>query len=377
MKIALFLGAGASVPFGKPTTAELKEKLFNKYIGAVATDIFHEILFSFLTHPEFQDIEYVLQSVKELTHTLGGYGGKYLLDQTRGEYVKTGMHDVHISNFYNELKKVEKRLEDEIFESYSWKTDEDDNLFIVDDVIFSFLKEKPESIRVFTTNYDQAIERYCELKDELRLVDGFKYDENKQKLIWADGDYSYCDKINDDKKNVYLYKLHGSLNWKEHKSGKIERTSEESVVADPKYTANMLIYPTLSPKDGYEKEPYKSIRDNFEKSMKSIDICIVIGFSFRDQHVNEILESFIKNNKTLIIISPHAIRDYRMSLLKEHHTEEEVEHWKDTPFVKHQVEYNGIRYGTICAIQKKLEVGTVEEIVHDIKSVIEPDKHPF
>jgi len=50
---------------------------------------------------------------------------------------------------------------------------------------------------------------------------------------------------------------------------------------------NLLIAPTISPKDGHEKEPFKTIRQKFINYLEIADVCIVIGFSFRDKKVAE------------------------------------------------------------------------------------------
>jgi hypothetical protein len=66
---------------------------------------------------------------------------------------------------------------------------------------------------------------------------------------------------------VCLYKLHGCLNWKKHRKHGIEATAEERRFDDASYEEDLLIYPTLSPKEGEEIEPYKAIREEFRKFM--------------------------------------------------------------------------------------------------------------
>jgi len=68
LKIALFLGAGASVPFDLPETRQLKVRLSKKYyyndLAASTPEQFY--LESILNFPEFDDIEHVLQCIKEI-----------------------------------------------------------------------------------------------------------------------------------------------------------------------------------------------------------------------------------------------------------------------------------------------------------------------
>jgi hypothetical protein len=55
MHVLLFLGAGASATFGKPTTAELKTSLVRKYGSQTRLDFVQ----SLVNCPDFPDIEYV------------------------------------------------------------------------------------------------------------------------------------------------------------------------------------------------------------------------------------------------------------------------------------------------------------------------------
>lgn len=120
--------------------------------------------------------------------------------------------------------------------------------------------------------------------------------------IWRDGEYYYPRQQNENLDIVILYKLHGSLRWKLNKYKLIERTNEEGKSGDkdncPK---NILIYPTLYPKE-QGKEPFKTIIEEFKGKMKETENCIIIGFSFRDKHIVEEFEEFIKKKKKLIIV---------------------------------------------------------------------------
>jgi hypothetical protein len=76
------------------------------------------------------------------------------------------------------------------------------------------------------------------------------------------------------------------------------------------------VYPTLSPKDGTEIEPYKTIREEFKRFMETADACIIIGFSFRDSHLNMIFSDFLKRGKRIIAVSPSADENIYTNLLE-------------------------------------------------------------
>jgi hypothetical protein len=171
-----------------------------------------------------------------------------------------------------------------------------------------------QKIHIFTTNYDQSIEQYCTLIG-IECLDGFKHDPVKKRYLWDKGYYEHYVTKNNTQK-IYLYKLHGSLNWKFHKSLGIERTSVESFRNDGNYSDNLLIYPAMSIKKEKKNDPYASIHQTFEQEMSKANGCIVIGYSFRDEDINEIFTKFLDSGKWMIAISPNAESDIQFNLLK-------------------------------------------------------------
>ncbi|MDE1862837.1 MAG: SIR2 family protein [Thaumarchaeota archaeon] len=305
MNVALFLGAGASVPFGKPTTKVLKEKLSEIHT------LEPQFISWFLHNESYPDIEYVFQAINEIQDFSKSHGVKIFHGNL---YMHHDSFNTSFSDFVEKINNVRQFLEKEIFHYYSWDDKYDDILVPMYVHTLSILEKISDKIIIFTTNYDRAIEEFCSRGRAYRCVDGFKQDLSSQRFIWNNGDFSYFDGSM-DKKNIYLYKLHGSLNWKIHKKFGIERTSSEDISGDPNYQNNLLIYPSLSLKDGITEEPYNSIRKNFENMMKNdLDACIVIGFSFRDNYLNQIFKDFVNNKKKLIVISPHAYDDVSTNL---------------------------------------------------------------
>lgn len=201
-----------------------------------------------------------------------------------------------------------------MFENYSWDHSADNKLAQVFNQLFSLIKKYSSEIHVFTTNYDIAVEEYCSKRERnYRCIDGFRFNEYTNRRIW-EGVYDYP--RTDDTTNVCLYKLHGSPTWKKLKIYGIEATSEEARSSDQNYLENLLVYPTLSPKAGKEIEPYKTIREKFRKFIEGAELCIVIGFSFRDEHVNSIFSDFFRRGKSIVVLSPSADKSVYTSFLK-------------------------------------------------------------
>jgi SIR2-like domain len=356
--IALFLGAGASVPFDKPTTRELKEMLKTKYSNYNESEVTSNLLTSLLTFTEFLDIEHILQALKDIQRFSNDYGGKYIFDKSQHGIYHTGRYDIPLITLADESFKITKILEKEVFDNYSWKHDKDNDLIRLYDEIFRTLRKYSEEMNVFTTNYDRSIEQYCADK-KYDCVDGFRWNDHLKRDLWTGEFFS---ENNSREDILYLYKLHGSLNWKLHNKYGIEKTSMEQQLTDPNYSEDILIYPTLSTKEVNEKDPYKTIFNRFKELMKSTELCIVIGFSFRDTHINRIFQDFLKKRKPLISISPTADNDIRTNLLRGTSIEEDI---------GNEIKQNDERgCGIICPNGKKLSLDTVQEIMKDIENYI-------
>lgn len=309
LKIGLFLGAGSSMPYKKPTTKIFRDYLLNKESHDQI-----RYLTNLLKNSKFQDIEYILQSIKETKSFLHSYGGDFissLLIQ-----LKTNQNDrfyeFDINNFLTDITIVENYIKNKIFQYYRWDHNENKLLITIFDALMSLFN--PENIiNIFTTNYDNAIETYCGITKRYIAVDGFKHNINNRNYIW-EGFFEPTKHPN--MKDIFLYKLHGSLNWKKFQDGTILNTYEEAKPSDPRYIDSILIYPTLSPKNEELQEPYKTLISEFKKFTTTADVFIVIGYSFRDTLTEYFLDFIKRGNTKLIIISPTSMEDFTTQIHK-------------------------------------------------------------
>jgi hypothetical protein len=322
MNIALFLGAGASVPFGKPVTKVMKEKLLNADTQNNQTN---DILHSLLTTQAFYDVEYVLQAIRDMKKIKDTVAAPFLSRVNSNFQFNFG--GISFEGLLNRLGRIEEFIEDQVYEEYRWNNEYDEVLAKIYGRLFDFIAKHSE-IHVFTTNYDRAMEMYCEIEGSLfQCIDGFQRASPYSDYARWMANFEFERKTNQRPMPVRLYKLHGSLNWKYHKQLGVVKTSEESISSDNNYTRNIVVMPTLSPKDEEVEEPFHTLRSLFENYMKTADVCIVIGFSFRD-NLHHIFNEFIARGKTLIVISPTAISDFHKNLLKETPSQSELDAWK-------------------------------------------------
>ena len=350
--ITLFLGAGASVSYDLPTTKEFLDRLRGEN---QTTD--DQILQTLLDCPKFSDVEYLLEAIKNIREFQDSVGENYYewLAERRNIKISLMNNSTSYGDFLEGLVNVERMVQKEMFRAYrlntkNYRTALNKTL----GPIISFLKSRSDRISVFTTNYDRAIEEYAAIwNNEYTVVDGFKRDGTR---------FTFQPKVFDENevtltRRIFLYKLHGSLNWIK-KNDTIQRLDIEPIFDDDDddYCQKMLIYPTLLPKDDLHKTPYSILFDRFKADMEKTDMLIVIGHSFRDREIRDkIREQFVRGKKKLFILSPTGKSDYDQ-MLSENPTSESTD----------KLNLNG----HTRILEEKLTPETVEKIVLEIGSFL-------
>ena len=138
-------------------------------------------------------------------------------------------------------------------------------------------------IELFTTNYDLLIEQAME-ETCTAYFDGFI--GSKQAFF----DLDAVELSGIPESWARLWKLHGSVNWCVTK-GRIVRTSPQDALQ------SLAIYPSHMKYDESRKLPFTAILDRFAAFMrKSPCDLIVLGYSFRDAHVNSLIVDGLERN---------------------------------------------------------------------------------
>ena len=180
--------------------------------------------------------------------------------------------------------------------------------------LFSLLYDsiKENNITIFTTNYDTAIEQYCRYSG-LRLIDGFQ--KTGPNLVW--NPVGYYQKPDPIEKTITLFKLHGSLTWRKIGNEIIEfGMSARSMPGDM-----ALIYPTETKEYPYE-EPFKTAYKSLDRFLKTAEVAIVIGYSFRDRGIAYIIDeaqSINPNLKFIVVCGEKPEEDTRKRFPYESH----------------------------------------------------------
>jgi hypothetical protein len=104
---------------------------------------------------------------------------------------------------------------------------------------------------------------------------------------------------------VHLYKLHGSINWAEREGNSLfdiqEIEIEEGGAKD--VSDNLLIYPTPMKQNQSLGAPYADLIREFQSKLGLPNsVLFVIGYSFSDEHLNNIIYQSLSSNPSLSII---------------------------------------------------------------------------
>lgn len=331
--ISYFLAAGASEPFGYPVTKSFQEILASESVGKfeVKPDSLiseERILLTILKHKTYPDIEYIFEFQKELSRmiqhcpVLVDFLKSYALGGSiKGVPTTAYELGVEIKNYLEYNDTLSDFLTTKIYEYYSWR---EQNIEKINKIYSKLLYlNNQELTNIFTTNYDGIIESYCkESERRYNLVDGFEYDSFSGLKKWNSSTFSQVN----DTTSLYLFKLHGSLNWKRHRKHGIVKLEdiEKPMKNDGQYLTDILIKPSRSPKEEERHEPFRTLISEFKERIEKSNICMVIGYSFRDEGINEIFDGFMKRGGRLIIISPDATKEFTEYFINRYHPDEQT-----------------------------------------------------
>lgn len=172
------------------------------------------------------------------------------------------------------------------------------------------LRNKDNSrIRVFTTNNDLFSETALDTLN-IHYINGFSGGLHKYfnpaifNYTWSKRMDTSIDKYEPVENMVYLYKIHGSVNWRETKdAGNNYFAIEEVVSSETKADGSVLIYPTPTKQDKSLGSPYVDLFREFQnKLFEPHSVLFVIGYSFSDCHVNDIIYRALATNSTINVV---------------------------------------------------------------------------
>ncbi|WP_418893463.1 SIR2 family protein [Limibacterium fermenti] len=181
-------------------------------------------------------------------------------------------------------------------------------------------KENLNRPKIFTPNYDLAFENACE-KMEVSYNNGFrgvhmrKFDPD----TFSNETYIRQDSVEKGKRiatYLNIYKLHGSISWQYAENINDLYNLKEIQISDTLKKSNfsldsLMIFPIQTKKSYSLDLPYSELFRNFSKCLtESQNTLVIIGYSFLDEHINDIIRAGLYNpNLTMIIHSYDIVND--------------------------------------------------------------------
>lgn len=282
-KLGFFFGAGLSMAVGVPGVEALTKKISDQ-LSQEHKPIFTQLI----TASGSNNIEHILNKLRTIRELIG-------------ENQDTEFYGV-------KGKTAGQRLDVEICKTISeivYKTDISDLKphLIFANWLFQNQAKRYSPIEIFTTNYDLLIEQALEFK-KLPFFDGFAGSINPFLIP----ECVEAENVKNDQSSyipyswIRLWKIHGSINWfltrdQDLKKRIIRCTNRALSDGD-----ELMIYPSKQKYDESRRLPFLVFQDRFRKFLSSGETLLVIaGYSFGDEHLNEILFQALRANKRLAI----------------------------------------------------------------------------
>ena len=149
-----------------------------------------------------------------------------------------------------------------------------------------FQKESNYTVRIFSLNYDLCVESQITEGVESGFELGKPWDRSR-----------FTHTVDEEPDApIYLYKLHGSIDWK-RENNIVVRSQQQGIKPDIVFGTNDKIQAV---------DPYLFYLYEFRRYALAAKIIVIIGYSFNDSHVNNLLKQSLEEDETrrLLIINP-------------------------------------------------------------------------
>lgn len=307
MTTLLFLGAGASQPFGIPTMTQMVTMFEESLKKENAPEVFLYNQIKEKLQKGFETSRVDIESVFSVIHGIA----EGLTSKDMGPFAyyyiqQFGSERTFSENDIKDAKKLKTRLEIFIKDVCKLNKTDEEKLIIFKNSYDPLYKNIPDltkqtnsrgfdyyiAWKTYTTNYDLIFEDYwAELAP---FIDFFQIKESQ---------FAYFDSTKGIGNQQSFVKLHGSLDWLRLDDGNIIKTNPDSFTRIKKKGEAML-YP-IQQKDLY-LNPWITLFQELKNGLQVSDSWYVIGYAFNDEFVMEIFLEALTQGKRMIIINPHA-----------------------------------------------------------------------
>jgi hypothetical protein len=165
---------------------------------------------------------------------------------------------------------------------------------------------RDSSVEIFTTNYDLLFETAFEQMG-LPFFDGFvgvTAPFFAIESVEADSSKQFED-VYPPRSWARLWKLHGSVGWQLKADARGRSNIVRMAGSDnPNGATQLVIYPSRDKYMDSRKLPFIAYQDRLRRFLLSGEtLLVVLGYSFRDQHMNEVLAQALRANTRLAVVA--------------------------------------------------------------------------
>jgi len=284
-KIGFFLGAGTSMSIGIPGIDKLTNEI-KKLLGKESLVLFNGIE----KDCNVSNVEIILNRLRTYRELIG--------DNSEREYA--GIKG----------KENAQKLDSDICSAISKIVQKDVDMKTTPHIVFSqWLKalssERESPVELFTTNYDLFLERAME-QCAVPYFDGFVgavqpfFAPEAVEAINTNYDGQYFP----PKGWTRLWKIHGSINWYIIKSPIDNSERISRICSDYTNSTELVIFPSREKYQQSRKLPFIAFQDRLRRFLSQGEcLMIVLGYSYSDQHINDIIIQGLKSNPRLAVLS--------------------------------------------------------------------------
>ncbi|MBL8087471.1 MAG: SIR2 family protein [Chthonomonas sp.] len=297
--LLILLGAGASADAGIPTSA------------AMITQI-EELL---RNDPDWMPFRRLYEHVRSAIHYSAGLRGRFgdqvvynieTLVNTLLELERNEEHPIYPfiaswnSRFLDlagkDFCEIQKFREKILERLKGWMCPEDPGRRGYYSGLRNLQQDLNYSLRVFSLNYDLCVESLR--ANEFRVETGFAGEGPNNP--WDPQRFAEIETSGDPFPELYLYKLHGSINWKRDTSGRLYQVDQ---IQNVNARAMELIFGREFKLEA--GDPYLFYTYEFRRLTSEARTILTVGYGFADHHINKLLTQAIRepNGPRLCIAS--------------------------------------------------------------------------
>lgn len=331
--IAFLLGAGASVDAGLPTSWKLTEHIeaelhpgsrTMRVLRFVAAELIAEEGRRGRTFSQGVDIERVLTAIEllaersdlEISPFVHSWNPQVEIASRSNRMLSSLVQDIQrnlASSFSHGLERPLREFVEEVAGSHrkdsegSYQSAFDELQVVLVRILSKFdstdylqpildYASESKDTTIATLNYDLTVEHQAALSGTSWSTGIDSWIEGAR-WSWSGAD-------------VKLLKLHGSINWE----SVLRRTRDEDTL--PQYRLRVLGDEVLAQRPAIvfggrsklrAEGPTLDLLAEFALQIRSARTLVVVGYSFRDDHVNEVITRWVNanNGARLVIVDPH------------------------------------------------------------------------